>query len=584
MININILYYIPLVIIFISVPVSIKYRTFAYVLSVISSIAFIFITFNRYNYITYFYMISGAVWIISSIYSISYSKSYGKWLSPLFLLTISGMMVILYSSNFLIFITGWEIMSIPAYVTVAVNKRNDAEAYVFMFFSEISTVFIITAAVMSYFYTGNFGFNILTNDYVLLIFTIGAMSKMGLTPFMISEWLPIAHGSAPANSSALFSATMTLMGVYGITKIALLSPQSQTIGILFTAIGVISVIFGSLYAYISENMKSLGGFSTIENNGTLLSAIGLYVTFNDHILRMFIIISVVIFAMGHSIAKTGLFMSVGNTGAEYFSMVSKNSSSANKIGKFFIFSSLSGLFPGIGGLGTWMVLESFFMGAYLGGISGLASLIGGSVLAIGEGFATAAMFKIYYFSDKHDEKIEKNDLKTYTVLATGLLLILLFAVSVIFIKPEFLSGIPEVLVFNGFMIESKFNENDFGLVTPFYILVLIIIFSLLTYGIFGKPKTRKVMPWNNGVSDFDGYTSFSYSSGIRLILKRILKTGNKKSGMETVDIFWFAMIKIARGFRNGARYIGYRIMNSSIGYYMVYMIIAFIIIIIIVSL
>ncbi|WP_061951672.1 hypothetical protein [Acidiplasma cupricumulans] len=133
MININILYYIPLVIIFISVPVSIKYRTFAYVLSVISSIAFIFITFNRYNYITYFYMISGAVWIISSIYSISYSKSYGKWLSPLFLLTISGMMVILYSSNFLIFITGWEIMSIPAYVTVAVNKRNDAEAYVLCF-------------------------------------------------------------------------------------------------------------------------------------------------------------------------------------------------------------------------------------------------------------------------------------------------------------------------------------------------------------------------------------------------------------------------------------------------------------------
>ncbi|WP_175266987.1 hypothetical protein [Acidiplasma cupricumulans] len=51
------------------------------------------------------------------------------------------------------------------------------------------------------------------------------------------------------------------------------------------------------------------------------------------------------------------------------------------------------------------------MGAYLGGISGLASLIGGSVLAIGEGFATAAMFKIYYFSDKHDEKIEKMILK-----------------------------------------------------------------------------------------------------------------------------------------------------------------------------
>ena len=30
--------------------------------------------------------------------------------------------------HILLFITGWEIMSIPAYVTVAVNRKNDIEA------------------------------------------------------------------------------------------------------------------------------------------------------------------------------------------------------------------------------------------------------------------------------------------------------------------------------------------------------------------------------------------------------------------------------------------------------------------------
>jgi hypothetical protein len=43
------------------------------------------------------------------------------------------------------------------------------------------------------------------------------------------------------------------------------------------AIGAISVMFAALFAYVSENMKMLGGFSTIENNGAILTAIGLYI-------------------------------------------------------------------------------------------------------------------------------------------------------------------------------------------------------------------------------------------------------------------------------------------------------------------
>ena len=177
-----ILYYLPLILVFLSVLISIKYRTAGYLLTAIASAMFFLFTFRIYDYITYFYLIAAIVWIIASVFSISYSKKYGRWLAPLFILTIAGMMLILYSPNYLLFITGWEIMSIPAYVTVAVNKKNDMEAYIFMFFSEISTVLIITAAVISYVYTGTLNFSKLTNDTVLLIFAIGAMSKNGFNP------------------------------------------------------------------------------------------------------------------------------------------------------------------------------------------------------------------------------------------------------------------------------------------------------------------------------------------------------------------------------------------------------------------
>ena len=577
-------YYIPLITVFLAALVSIRYRTAGYIITAIASGLFFLLTFRIFDYITYFYLIAAIVWIITSVFSISYSKRYGGWLAPLFILTIAGMMTILYANNFLVFITGWEIMSIPAYLTVAINKKNDVEAYVFMLFSEISTVLIITAAVLSYYYTATFNFTGLSNDIVLLIFAIGAMSKMGLTPFMISEWLPIAHGSAPANSSAIFSATMTLMGVYGILKIALLSPVSIDIGVLFIIIGVISVLFGALYAYISENMKSLGGFSTIENNGVLMAAIGLFIAVSDNVLKEFILISIAIFAMAHSIAKTGLFMSIGHTGVEYFSAVKEERDPVNQIGKFFAVSSLSGLFPSLGGLGTWMVLESFFMGAYLYGPLGIASIIGGSLIAMGEGFATAAMLKIFYFTDNSRKSRGKN-LENYTILGTGITLVFLFAVSFLIVGKSYISGIPTVLVFNGFMIESRLGISDFGLITPLYIVVLLGVFTLIVFSVFGRPKTRTTVSWNGGIEQGEHYNSFTYSNNIRLILKRILRTKNTDvSKVETVDIFWMIMINIARAYRNFAKFTAYKIMNSSISAYIIYMIAAFILVIIIVSL
>ncbi|MEM0139298.1 MAG: proton-conducting transporter membrane subunit [Ferroplasma sp.] len=576
--------YIPLIIIFIAIIVSIKFPKIGYALTAIASAAFFAFTFHVFDYITYFYMTAAIVWIITSIFSISYSEKYGKWLAPLFILTVAGMMIILYAGNFLVFITGWEIMSIPAYLTVAINKKSNMEAYVFMFFSEISTILIITAAVISYFYTGTLSFVSLGNDTVLFIFAIGAMSKMGLTPFMISEWLPIAHGSAPANSSAIFSATMTLMGVYGIVKLALLSVTSIDIGIIFIAIGVISNLFGALYAYISENMKSLGGFSTIENNGTIMAAIGLFIAVDNPILRGFILISIAIFAMSHSIAKTGLFIVIGETGEEFFSFIKGKHSRINIMGKFLIISSLSGLFPSLGGLATWMVLESFFMGAYLYGVLGIASVIAGSLLAMGEGFATAAMLKIFYFTSGSDKKPAKK-LENYTILFTGILLVFLFIISFLLIGKQYISGIPSVLIFNGYMIESREGISDFGLITPLYIFALIGIFSIAAYLIFGKQKVRISDRWNGGVERNEHYNSFNYSNNIRLILKKVLRTEYDNGRLiQTVDIFWLIMIDIARLYRKFSKYFSYKIMNSSISYYVMYMIIAFILVIIIVSL
>lgn len=574
-----------------SIPLSVKWRKPGLLAMALASGIFLLIEFRPYDMISYFSLIASVVFIATCVYTIRYADRYGGWLTPLFLFTIEGMLIILSSANYLELIAGWEVMSVPAYATVAMNRSDPSPSFVFMVFSEISTIFLVLAAVLSYASTGGTSLNFVdAGPVVLALLAIGAMTKMGITPFMISEWLPIAHGNAPANSSAIFSAGMTLMGVFVIVRVALATSPSMLLGLLFMAFGGISVMFAALYAYVSENMKMLGGFSTIENNGSILVAIGLYVSLPDtlSIFREYMIIVVVIFALAHSIAKTGLFMAIGSTGTELFSGIEERKNVTSSLGTLLIVISLSGLFPTIGGLATWMLLEALFMGAFAGGTLGIASIIVGGIVAMGEGLASGAMLKVFSFTQAFRKRGGTGDAYLSTaVLSVGILLVVLMAVSTLFIPPYFLTGNPSVLVFNGLTIQSSLGDGTFGVVSPIYIIGIIAIFAVLARVVLGKPSgNRSVRRWNGGIVEESSYNSFTYSNNMRMMLRKILRTSYHGEGrtLTITDVFWFTMISISRLYRRASKAITYGLMNSSIGWYMIYMIVGFMVILIIAAL
>ena len=568
--------FIILILSFISALISVYWRRTGYIIIIIASVLLSVSAFTLHSYITYFALIASISWIIVSVFSISYSKDYGKWITPLFDLTIAGMVLILFSESYLIFIVGFEIMTMPAYVTILKNRSNHAPSFIFMAFGELSTMFLILGAVISMVsHGGSLSFVNNSNDYVLLFFSIGCMLKMGIMPFMISEWLPIAHGSAPANDSAIFSGTMTLMGVYGIYRVMLLSPASMYFGLFLMFVGAMTVFFSSLYAYVSQNMKVLGGFSTMENNGAILCAMGLYVSVTDTILREFLLSAIIIFAMAHSIAKSGLFLSIGSTRSEYFGEKSARKR-GHDLGTLLIVMSLSGLFPTIGGLAVWMLLESFFMGAYIHGIIGIASISVGSVIALAEGFGSAAMLKLFYFSGGNNVENKVNRKEKDVLLFTGIILVALFLISTLLILPEYVAGLPSVLVFNGFTVESSVTGSDFGLVSPVYVFSLVALFSFIAFALFGRPRGRVVPRWEGGITTLENYTSSGYSNNIRIMLRSILRTKIFEDRISVNNIFWSFMVFSGRAYRKFGGFFGRKFMNSSVSWYMIYMIIAFI--------
>lgn len=575
------IYFIYLLFI-LSIFLSIFKKKIGYALSAITSIIFVYYGITIGNIYGYFFIISGLVWLFSSIFSIFYD-TYGKWLSPLFITSILGMAIALTARTYIEFLAGWEIMTIPAYAIIGLNRKLDSPAFIFMGFGELSTILIFAGFIYAYTTSNSFYFTALDTYIPLIVVTFGFMIKMGIFPFLVTEWLPIAHGNSPANASAILSATMTLVAAYGIVKMMLLSPDIPILGYILMGIGGFSIFFGALYAYISEHVKGLLAFSTIENNGAILSAIGVYMTYPTKTIAEFALDVIVTFAFAHSIAKTGLFMISGTVEGEALSKLKIIRNKLGEIGGILLASSMSGLLPNIGGVATWSLLESLFMEAYiLHSTLSSISIITGSVIAMGEGFASAAMIKFISYTQVF-KGITGKSAKITIFSIIGFVILILGSLSYLLFR-NFIYGVPSLGIPNGFIIISEYSSGKiFGDISPFYVLILIVVFSLLTLGIFGKPKVRKTNTWNNGIKPREEYTAFAFANNIRLMLSKLLRTEIKGDSLETsTDIFWKVMYYIAKKYVSFSRRLARSYMNSSISWYIIYMILAFILITILV--
>jgi hydrogenase-4 component B len=109
---------------------------------------------------------------------------------------------------------------------------------------------------------------------VFLLTTAGFGSKAGLVP--LHAWLPRAHPEAPSPVSALMSAAMVNLGVYGICRVdlQLLGPGQSWWGLTLMVVGGLSALYGVMQASVATDLKRLLAYSTTENMGLITLALG----------------------------------------------------------------------------------------------------------------------------------------------------------------------------------------------------------------------------------------------------------------------------------------------------------------------
>ena len=129
---------------------------------------------------------------------------------------------------------------------------------------------------------------------------IGFGTKAGIFP--MHSWLPDAHGRAPSEISALFSAVLLPIAVYAI-YIIIHTINMQLIyeaGIFFA---LITLLFVALVMASQKDIKRMYAYSTMENMSLIL--LGL-------VLGNMALLGSIIIILTHAFGKAGAFYSSGN--------------------------------------------------------------------------------------------------------------------------------------------------------------------------------------------------------------------------------------------------------------------------------
>ena len=236
-----------------------------------------------------------------------------------------------------------------------------------------------------------------------LVALVGFGSKAGAVPFHV--WLPKAHPEAPSPVSALMSGAMVALGIYGIVLMGdvLLGGGPAWWWLVVLGLGAISALFGSLHAASNTDLKRLLAYSTADNIGLVLLAVGssgfFFATHHGPLAALALVAGLVLL-LNHAAFKGALFLSAGSvqaaTGTRDLDQLGGLLRRMPQTGALFLLgaAAICALPPLNGFIGEWLLFQSLLHGAGIGSTAGdIAIPLALSAMALTAGLTVVAFVK-----------------------------------------------------------------------------------------------------------------------------------------------------------------------------------------------
>lgn len=388
--------------------------------------------------------------LLGSIYAVGYLRPYfdskrhlGLHYALLNLTSLSFILVYT-GDHALVFLLGWEIAALAAWLLVIWDHTNQKVRFAgfnYLVSTHIGLIFLVAAFMILYTHSASwelasFGLWLKAHPgaerngvFLLLVASFGLKSAF----FPFHSWLPRAHAAAPAHVSALMSGVIHKAGLYALVRFALLIGRpDEWMGWFLIGFSALSALIGALYTVGQRDLKRLLGYSSTENVGIAGIGIGvgcLGLAWGHATLAALGFAGGLLHVLNHAFFKCQLFYAAG---AVYQATHTVDMERLGGLSRLMPWTALSFLLGGVaisalpplnGFAGEFVIYTGLFTGEPVAVWAKVALCAGGAVLAfVGAVSAlsiTRAFGVVFLGTARHADVTPPSEVSRWMLLPMG---------------------------------------------------------------------------------------------------------------------------------------------------------------------
>ncbi len=568
----------------------------------------------------FFLTLLGAAAFGTTVFGYGYFRSMADQpfalLSTWYFLFLAGMVLVLLADDAYAFMVSWELMALSSYFLVT-SDHQIAEirraGFLYLLIAHVGAVSLLLCFGVLQGGHGAYTFEHIrfaelspfwaSIAYLLALFGFGA--KAGLVPLHI--WLPEAHPAAPSPVSALMSGVMLKTAIYGLLRVTfdLLNVQLTWWGTLTLTVGLVTALYGVIFAAVQSDMKRLLAWSSIENIGVLIAALGLTLIFHTDgkgTLAALSLTALLYHTLNHAFFKSLLFVGTGSvlhaTGERRMGQLGGLMRAMPWTAWLVLIGifAIAGLPPLNGFVSEWLLLQAFLMTpglsqSYLNMVIPVAT----ASVILAAALAAYVMVKFYgviflgqprHPALRHAHEASWRERVGMLWFAAGCVLLGLFPTVVIsWLNPvaRLLTGHTLPQTTSWILLAPVSAER--ASYAPLVFLAVVAIVLLLTFlGVrhFYHGRVRRSDPWDCGYPEQDARmqdTAEGFGQPIRHIFEPFMKVERERPdpfdrhpryrGASLDKIWFFIYLPIAKLAESLSELAG-RLQHGRIQWYLIY--------------
>ncbi len=568
----------------------------------------------------FFMVLLGGAAFGVTIYASGYFRSMAA--GPLALLALwyhlflGGMVTVLLADDAYAFMVAWEVMALSSYFLVTTDHKIPEirqAGFLYLLIAHVGAVSLLLTFGVLQGGHGDYTFNSMRlaemtpfwSSIVFLLALFGFGAKAGLVPMHV--WLPEAHPAAPSPVSALMSGVMLKTAIYGLLRVTfdLLNVQIGWWGTLALALGLVTALYGVIFAAVQSDMKRLLAWSSIENIGVILAAFGLTLIFHTDgkgTLAALAMTAMLYHTLNHAFFKGLLFVGTGSvlhaTGVRHMGHLGGLMRFMPWTAWLTLIGALAiaGLPPLNGFVSEWLLLQAFlFTPGLTQPYLDMVIPVAAATVALAAALAAYVMVKFYgviFLGQPRDKVLAQSHEASWPErlgmlwLAAGCILLGLLPTQVIgWIEPVIVMLTGQRLPADGnwlLLTPVSAERASYAPLIFFAVVVVVLLLTFLWVRRVYHGRVRRSDPWDCGYAEEDARMQDSaegFGQPIRQIFEVFMRVERETPDPfdrkphyrgASLDKLWFLLYEPIARITNWLSSQAGRLQHGRIQWYLIY--------------